>query len=656
MAIYHFHLKKSSKSKSMSGKGFKHAQYILREGEYGNNGKNHEEYILREGSFDKKNDLEYKEHGNIPDFVKNDPIKFWKSAEKFERKNGVVYREFEIALPVEFTREQNIKLVKEFVEKELGRDYAYTFAIHKPKSSTKQGLDQPHTHIMFCDRKLDGIERTEKEFFRRYNSKNPELGGARKDIEWQTKEKLLDLRKDWALILNSHLEKNSIYQKVSSETLQKQREQYLIAGNKLEADRLDREVINIDGRILYKKEEDLTDYERKLKEDFYEKIKMKEIKEKIYETEKLKVHFSEENPDKELEEKNILELERDKAELVKQIEKLQLSSDYENLKKTAINQLTSRRLYNLLNENKRIDKKNKNLKRDLQNSKDVLEKEILSNKIQSLNIKKDIILKEYKEILTSYDIDDQKKNQMIRKMDSIRKSYNEKIIQKRRTLNRIEDILKEKSKLEVIAENPDHIGTTEKIATLMAEYMKKGYKAIHLKKEEIKNNISILMMKEKNIEKMLLNEFSDGEYEKLLIESKKLYMQSEKLELEFNRIPSLKFITKENKRRQYNETVTDFNKTKNEIEKIIRLCKNNKEFSQKKLELEKYYLKKINRESEKLKDLEAVEKLKTEEINKSKTENTKKYSKLAEINNVGVNFHLKKRHYDEEEKEEELER
>ena len=69
MAIYHFHLKKSSKSKSMSGKGFKHAQYILREGEYGNNGKNHEEYILREGSFDKKNDLEYKEHGNIPDFV-----------------------------------------------------------------------------------------------------------------------------------------------------------------------------------------------------------------------------------------------------------------------------------------------------------------------------------------------------------------------------------------------------------------------------------------------------------------------------------------------------------------------------------------------------------------------------------------------------------
>ena len=656
MAIYHFHLKKSSKSKNISGKGFKHAQYILREGEYGNNSKNHEEYILREGNFDKKNDLEYKEYGNIPDFVKKDPIKFWKSAEKYERKNGVVYREFEIALPVEFTREQNIELVKEFVEKELGRDYVYTFAIHKPKSSTKQGLDQPHTHIMFCDRKLDGIERTEKEFFKRYNVKNPKLGGARKDIEWQTKEKLLDLRKDWEIILNNHLEKNSIYQKVSSETLQKQREKYLMAGNKLEADRLDREVINIDGRILYKKEEDLTDYERKLKEDFYEKIKMKEIKEKIYETEKLKVYSSVENTDKEMEEKDILELEQDKAELAKQIEKLQLSSDYENLKKTAINQLTSRRLYNLLNENKRIDKKNKNLKRDLQNSKDVLEKEILDNKIKSVNIKKDIILKEYKEILTSYDTDVQKKNQLIRKMDSIRKSYNEKMIQKRRTLNRIEDILKEKREFEVITENPDITETSQKLTALMTEYLKKEYKAIYLKKEEIKKNISMLMVKEKNIEKMLLNEFSDGEYEKLLIESKKLYTQSEKLELEFSRIPSLKFITKENKRKEYNEAVIDFNRTKNEIEKIIRLCKNNKEFSEKKLELEKYYLKKINSETQKLKDLEVAEKMKAEEINKSKAKNTKKHSNLGEINNVGVNFHLKKRHYDEEEKEEEMER
>ena len=256
MAIYHFHLKKVSKSKGINGKALKHAKYILREDEYENKGREHEEYILREGSFDKKNDLEYKEHGNMPEFIKGQPKNFWKIAEKNERKNGVIYREFEIALPVEFSREQNIDLVKEFVEKELGKDYVYTFAIHKPMSLTKEGMDQPHVHLMFCDRKLDGIERNEKDFFKRYNSKNPELGGARKEIEWQTKEKLVDLRKDWEILLNSHLKKNNINQKVSCETLSKQREKFLEEGNKIEADRLDREVINIDGRILYKKEKD----------------------------------------------------------------------------------------------------------------------------------------------------------------------------------------------------------------------------------------------------------------------------------------------------------------------------------------------------------------------------------------------------------------
>ena len=39
MAIYHFHLKKVSKSKGINGKALKHAKYILREDEYENKGK-----------------------------------------------------------------------------------------------------------------------------------------------------------------------------------------------------------------------------------------------------------------------------------------------------------------------------------------------------------------------------------------------------------------------------------------------------------------------------------------------------------------------------------------------------------------------------------------------------------------------------------------
>ena len=37
---------------------------------------------------------------------------------------------------------------------------------------------------MFSERELDGIDRTEYEFFKRYNGKNPENGGCRKNKDW----------------------------------------------------------------------------------------------------------------------------------------------------------------------------------------------------------------------------------------------------------------------------------------------------------------------------------------------------------------------------------------------------------------------------------------------------------------------------------------
>ena len=446
MAIYHFHLKKVSKKEGIKGKSLKHAKYILREDEYENIGREHEEYILREGSFNKKNDLEYKEHGNMPEFTKENPKNFWRAAEKNERKNGVIYREFEIALPVEFSREQNIDLVKEFVEKELGQNYVYTFAIHKPKSLTKKDMEQPHVHLMFCDRRLDGIERNEKDFFKRYNPKNPESGGAGKESEWQTKEKLIDLRKSWEKILNSHLEKNNIEQRVSCETLAKQREKFLDEGNNIEAERLDREVINIDGRILYKKEQDLTDYEKKLKEDFFEKIRLKEIKENIYSLKKENQRVYKDYENNGFEEKSLFELEKDKRDLIKQIEKLEINLAYENLKKTAINQLTSRRLYNLLNENKKIDKEIRILRNKLKDERDFDERETLQEYIKYLNMEKDKVLKEYNLILQSYNSDNQKKNQLIRKMESIKKSYEKKKVHKKETLSAVENLIKEKNK------------------------------------------------------------------------------------------------------------------------------------------------------------------------------------------------------------------
>ena len=650
MAIYHFHLKKVSKSKGINGKALKHAKYILREDEYESKGKEHEEYILREGSFDKKNDLEYKEHGNMPEFIKGQPKNFWKIAEKNERKNGVIYREFEIALPVEFSREQNIDLVKEFVEKELGKDYVYTFAIHKPKSLTKEGMDQPHVHLMFCDRKLDGLERNEKDFFKRYNSKNPELGGARKEIEWQTKEKLVDLRKDWEILLNSHLEKNNINQKVSCETLSKQREKFLEEGNKIEADRLDREVINIDGRILYKKEKDLTDYEKKLKEDFFEKIKMKEIKENIYNIEKTQKRNSQEDKNESYEEKSIFELEKDKRELVKQIEKLKVNSAYENLKKTAINQLTSRKLYNLLNENKKTDKEIRSLREKIKSEKDHNQREELNKLLKNLSIKKDKILNEYNSILLLYDTDSLKKSQLIRKMESIGKSYKNKELIKRETLSKIDRIITEKRELA----GSKH--KNSKLNKLLKVYKDKSFREIYEEKEEIKKKILKLNIEGeiKNIERVILDEITDNEYSLLLAESVKLNTDTDKLEAEFESIPALKFMAKEAKRKEFNRSVNKYNRCKEKIKKIKDDYENMKDFKIKIETLKKLNSEKLEIEREKLKNLEIIENLRSKE---KKVKPPKIRGKDNDENNIGMSFFMKKRHEEkEEEMEEEFER
>ncbi|WP_336879769.1 MobA/MobL family protein, partial [Providencia rettgeri] len=95
--------------------------------------------ITREGKYQHRGDLVHVEHGNMPAWAKEEPQHFWQAADKFERKNGSAYREFEIALPRELNNEQQIGLVREFVSRELGERHAYTLAIHNPTASIDGG-------------------------------------------------------------------------------------------------------------------------------------------------------------------------------------------------------------------------------------------------------------------------------------------------------------------------------------------------------------------------------------------------------------------------------------------------------------------------------------------------------------------------------------
>lgn len=176
------------------GKGLAHVNYILREDKY----KPHAEKLEK---------LEKVGHGNMPEWANNNPKLFWQLSDEFERENGSVYREHIIALPRELSEEQRLALVVEWIESEIGDKHPYSFAIHCPLAADNK--EQPHVHFMFSERTHDGIERGADQFFKRFNRKYPERGGAEKsnkNASWtDRKQALKDRRMRWQELCNLHL-------------------------------------------------------------------------------------------------------------------------------------------------------------------------------------------------------------------------------------------------------------------------------------------------------------------------------------------------------------------------------------------------------------------------------------------------------------------
>ena len=176
------------------GKGLAHVNYILREDKY----KPHAEKLEK---------LEKVGHGNMPEWAKNNPKLFWQLSDEFERENGSVYREHIIALPRELSEEQRLALVVEWIENEIGDKHPYSFAIHCPLAADHK--EQPHVHLMFSERTHDGIERGADQFFKRFNRKYPERGGAEKsnkNASWTDRKQVLkERRMRWQELCNTHL-------------------------------------------------------------------------------------------------------------------------------------------------------------------------------------------------------------------------------------------------------------------------------------------------------------------------------------------------------------------------------------------------------------------------------------------------------------------
>jgi hypothetical protein len=206
MASYHLTAKIGAKGKAAS-----HAAYISRTGKYSGR--------------ERYEDLEATGYGNMPKWAEHAPANFWTAADEYERANGSAYREIEVALPRELTRDERRGLVEDFVRRELGDQHVYQWAIHTPKAALEKG-EQPHAHIMYSERILDGIERDPDQFFKRYNAKNPEKGGAQKasggKARGEMKQELLELRERWADVQNIHLQLNGHDVRVDHRSLKDQ--------------------------------------------------------------------------------------------------------------------------------------------------------------------------------------------------------------------------------------------------------------------------------------------------------------------------------------------------------------------------------------------------------------------------------------------------
>lgn len=160
------------------------------------------DYIMRLGRFAKRHDgeLAFAESGNMPSWAKDDPRKFWVAVDAHERANATLYHEEEFALPLALSLKQQIEAAREQVHQVCGDEHPYSWGLH-----FKEG--NPHVHLEFSGRKLDGIERDADQFFKRYNAKNPERGGCRKESSGDARspEWVKQTRKDWEEIANRHL-------------------------------------------------------------------------------------------------------------------------------------------------------------------------------------------------------------------------------------------------------------------------------------------------------------------------------------------------------------------------------------------------------------------------------------------------------------------
>ncbi len=129
----------------------------------------------------------------------DDPRDYWDAADLYERANGRLYVSADFALPRDLDPEEQIALAHEFAHELTDEEQLpYTLAIHAGRDEDGHEHN-PHAHLMFSERRNDGIERSREQWFRRADSAHPERGGAPKSRTFHGRDWVEQARERWAV-------------------------------------------------------------------------------------------------------------------------------------------------------------------------------------------------------------------------------------------------------------------------------------------------------------------------------------------------------------------------------------------------------------------------------------------------------------------------
>ncbi|HIZ96266.1 MAG TPA: MobA/MobL family protein [Candidatus Ligilactobacillus excrementavium] len=164
---------------------------------------------------------------NAPDWAK-DRQKLWNEVEDKDRKANSRYaKEFNVALPIELSTEEQKELLTAYVQENfVNAGMVADVAIHRDNT------DNPHAHVMLTNRPFNpdgtwGLKAKTQYILDENGNKTFTKSGFPRQkkiwlVDWDKKEKITEWRHNWATAVNKVLEAKNLLDRISEKSYEEQ--------------------------------------------------------------------------------------------------------------------------------------------------------------------------------------------------------------------------------------------------------------------------------------------------------------------------------------------------------------------------------------------------------------------------------------------------